>query len=325
MRTYGQFCPIARASEIVAERWTPIIIRNMMLGCITFNAIADGAPGLSRGLLSTRLRELARAGVIEIRAKEDHHGSTYRLTEAGRELSKVLIALQHWGSRNGRSSHREHAHPGVVLWAWVGSYLRLRSATPTAAHRPSGSITPRCAALARRVVAGRTRQRRSCETPPRRRRPSRLRTRTARLRTVAPRRDRVARHAALRSDRGDRPPRPGARTTQLAPLRRPSTTHHRRRGRRSAGRLTQSPYILQWRTPALRLSCTSYASSATARANSAGPSAWYSTVPRYHPSVANHSPPSSASPKPSTSTTRTPASCGSGEHRVGGGVVDLPE
>jgi DNA-binding HxlR family transcriptional regulator len=124
MRTYGQFCPIARASEIVAERWTPIIIRNMMLGCTTFNAIADGAPGLSRGLLSTRLRELARAGVIEIRAKDDHHGSTYRLTEAGRELSKVLIALQHWGARWAELTP-EHAHPGVVLWAWVGSYLRL--------------------------------------------------------------------------------------------------------------------------------------------------------------------------------------------------------
>jgi DNA-binding HxlR family transcriptional regulator len=123
MRNYGQFCPIARASEILAERWTPIIIRNVLLGCTTFNAIADGAPGLSRGLLSTRLRELERAGVIDIRAKGNSHGSTYVPTEAGRELWKVLLALQHWGTRWVELTP-EHAHPGVVLWAWATGYLR---------------------------------------------------------------------------------------------------------------------------------------------------------------------------------------------------------
>jgi DNA-binding HxlR family transcriptional regulator len=124
MRSYGQYCPIARASEILAERWTPIIIRNLLLGCTTFNAIAEGAPGLSRGLLSTRLRELDRAGVIEIRAKPDHHpGSTYELTEAGRELGKVLLAIQHWGTKWVELTP-EHAHPGVVLWGWVTGYLR---------------------------------------------------------------------------------------------------------------------------------------------------------------------------------------------------------
>ena len=55
MRTYGQFCPIARGSEILAERWTPIILRNLLLGCRTFNQIAAGAPGLSRALLTRRL------------------------------------------------------------------------------------------------------------------------------------------------------------------------------------------------------------------------------------------------------------------------------
>jgi DNA-binding HxlR family transcriptional regulator len=123
VRNYGQFCPIARASEIFAERWTPIIMRNLLLGCITFNAIAEGAPGLSRGLLSTRLRELERAGLIEIRAKGDRPGSTYEPTEAGRELWQVLLALQHWGTRWVELTP-EHAHPGVVLWAWTTAYLR---------------------------------------------------------------------------------------------------------------------------------------------------------------------------------------------------------
>jgi DNA-binding HxlR family transcriptional regulator len=72
MRSYGQYCPIARASELLAERWSIIILRNIViLGCRTFNEIADGAPGLSRGLLSKRLRELERAGVIKIRRKPD--------------------------------------------------------------------------------------------------------------------------------------------------------------------------------------------------------------------------------------------------------------
>ena len=59
MRTYGQYCPIARASELLAERWSIVILRNILIGCRTFNEIADGAPGLSRGLLSKRLRDLA--------------------------------------------------------------------------------------------------------------------------------------------------------------------------------------------------------------------------------------------------------------------------
>jgi DNA-binding HxlR family transcriptional regulator len=61
MRTYGQFCPIARASEVLAERWTPIILRNILQGCRTFNQISAGAPGLSRALLTRRLRELEHA------------------------------------------------------------------------------------------------------------------------------------------------------------------------------------------------------------------------------------------------------------------------
>jgi DNA-binding HxlR family transcriptional regulator len=123
MRTYGQYCPIARASELLAERWSIIILRNVViLGCRTFNEIAEGAPGISRGLLSKRLRELQRAGVIDIRHKPDGPGSIYEPTEAGRELTQVMSALQHWGSRWADLTP-EHAHPGVVLWAWATFYL----------------------------------------------------------------------------------------------------------------------------------------------------------------------------------------------------------
>src|SRR5215207_6787458 len=123
VRTYGQYCPIARASELLAERWSFIILRNIVLiGCRTFNEIADGAPGLSRGLLSKRLRDLERAGVIQICPKPDGPGSTYAPTQAGRELSEVMLALQRWGSQWAELTP-EHAHPGVVLWGWVSCHL----------------------------------------------------------------------------------------------------------------------------------------------------------------------------------------------------------
>ena len=126
VRSYGQFCPIARASELLAERWTLIIVRNILIGCRTFNEIADGAPGLSRGLLSTRLRQLERAGVIEIKPKADGPGSTYEPTQAGRELWDVMAALQQWGS-SWVELTPEHAHP-----AWCcGRGCGTTSATPT--------------------------------------------------------------------------------------------------------------------------------------------------------------------------------------------------
>jgi DNA-binding HxlR family transcriptional regulator len=93
MRSYGQFCPIARGSEILAERWTPIILRNLLLGCRTFNELAAGAPGLSRALLARRLRELERAGVLEIRPKPNSRGSVYEPTPAGEDLVGVLVAI----------------------------------------------------------------------------------------------------------------------------------------------------------------------------------------------------------------------------------------
>jgi DNA-binding HxlR family transcriptional regulator len=117
MRNYGQFCPVARGSEILAERWTPIIVRNVLNGAHTFNEIAAGAPGLSRTLLTRRLHELERAGVIVIRPKPDGHGSSYEPTPAGRGLRPVLDAIADW-AEDWVEVTREHADPGVVLWSW---------------------------------------------------------------------------------------------------------------------------------------------------------------------------------------------------------------
>jgi DNA-binding HxlR family transcriptional regulator len=123
MRNYGQFCPIARGSEILAERWTPIILRNVLMGCHTFNQIAAGAPGLSRALLTRRLHELERAGVLQIRPKPDGHGSLYEPTAAGRDLRPLLLALGRWAERWTEVT-TEHADPDVVLWSWCQEFLR---------------------------------------------------------------------------------------------------------------------------------------------------------------------------------------------------------
>jgi DNA-binding HxlR family transcriptional regulator len=123
MRTYGQYCPVARGAEIFAERWTPIIMRNILYGCRTFNEIAAGAPGLSRALLIRRLRELEHAGIIEIRSKPDGHGSLYQPTAAGRALEPVLTALGVWGDQ-WMDVRPEHSDPAVALWSWCQVYLR---------------------------------------------------------------------------------------------------------------------------------------------------------------------------------------------------------
>ena len=122
MRSYGQYCPIARASEILAERWTPIILRNLMNGCTTFTDIAEGAPGISRSLLTTRLRELERVGVVWSEPNPGGRGSAYHLTEAGRDLEGVLHVLGTWGER-WLELAPEHANPYVVLWAWCEWYI----------------------------------------------------------------------------------------------------------------------------------------------------------------------------------------------------------
>src|SRR4029453_5765739 len=99
MRTYGQYCPIARGAEIFAERWTPLIIRNLQLGCGNFSEILEGAPGLSRTLLSQRLKQPERPLVAESAPKPGGRGHHYALTSAGHDLFTVCQSLGEWGAR----------------------------------------------------------------------------------------------------------------------------------------------------------------------------------------------------------------------------------
>jgi DNA-binding HxlR family transcriptional regulator len=113
-QTYGQYCGMARGGEIFATLWTPIILRNLLLGASTFGEILDGAPGLSRTLLSQRLRMLARYGVVE-QDRPSGRRPTYRLTKAGLDLSPVVESLGRWGEQ-WLNLAPHHLDAGVVLW-----------------------------------------------------------------------------------------------------------------------------------------------------------------------------------------------------------------
>jgi DNA-binding HxlR family transcriptional regulator len=125
VRTYGQYCPIARGAEIFAERWTPLIIRNLYLGCGSFSKILEGAPGLSRALLSLRLEQLERLGVVTSAAKEDGRGHRYELTSAGRDLFAVCRSLGEWGAR-WLEIAPENLDPFVALWSMSNALRRER-------------------------------------------------------------------------------------------------------------------------------------------------------------------------------------------------------
>jgi DNA-binding HxlR family transcriptional regulator len=123
VRTYGQYCPIARGAEIFAERWTPLIVRNLYLGCGSFSEILEGAPGLSRTLLSQRLKQLERLGVVGSAPKAGGRGHHYELTSAGHELFRVCQALGEWGAR-WLEIAPENLDPFVALWSMCNA-LRL--------------------------------------------------------------------------------------------------------------------------------------------------------------------------------------------------------
>ncbi|GJM39284.1 MAG: transcriptional regulator [Acidimicrobiales bacterium] len=128
MATYQQYCPIARATEILAERWSLLIVRNLMFGATTFSAIAQGVPTMSRSMLTKRLRELERAGVITANAKPNGRGSVYGLTDAGADLVEVVDSLGRW-AETWVEVLPEHADPGFALWAWCMVQLN-REALP---------------------------------------------------------------------------------------------------------------------------------------------------------------------------------------------------
>lgn len=116
-RGYGQFCPVALATEVLAERWTPLVIRELLLGSVRFNDLQRGVPRMSPALLTRRLKELQFAGIVE-RRPGANGGWEYHLTPAGRELYPVVEKMGLWAQRWLRHKLVEDANldPDLLMW-----------------------------------------------------------------------------------------------------------------------------------------------------------------------------------------------------------------
>jgi DNA-binding HxlR family transcriptional regulator len=115
---YDQFCPIAKASEILATRWTPLILRELMAGIHSFNDIHRGLPLISRAVLVARLRELEHHGIVERRMRDQGSGYGYWLTPAGDGFRAVVSELGHWGLVHARDVKSTDLDPSYLLWGF---------------------------------------------------------------------------------------------------------------------------------------------------------------------------------------------------------------
>ena len=119
MHLYGQYCPVARAAEILADRWTVLIVRELLADVSHFNELQRGLPHMSRTLLAERLRRLERFGVLERRIASRGKQTEYRLTAAGRELQPIIDRFGEWGARWAFGDPRpSELDPIILLW-WM--------------------------------------------------------------------------------------------------------------------------------------------------------------------------------------------------------------
>jgi DNA-binding HxlR family transcriptional regulator len=115
--SYGQFCPVAMAAEIICSRWTALVIRELLCGSTRFNDLRRGVPLMSPTLLSKRLKELEEAGVITSVPTAQAGVVEYRLTEAGEDLRPVVMSLGSWGQRWVESTlSLKNLDPSLLMW-----------------------------------------------------------------------------------------------------------------------------------------------------------------------------------------------------------------
>src|SRR5262245_486913 len=123
MRSYAQYCPIAKASEILGDRWTLLIVREMLAEVSGFNELERGLPGISRSVLTDRLRALERAEIVERRTGPKGRTLGYRLTPAGRDLEPVVQALGEWGvTWSFTDPHPEELDPDLLI-VWMARHV----------------------------------------------------------------------------------------------------------------------------------------------------------------------------------------------------------
>lgn len=115
--SYGQFCPVARAAEIVTTRWTPVLLRELIAGSTKFNDLRNGVPLMSPSLLSKRLKELEEVGVITMKKADKGRGWEYFITDSGKELWPIVETLGIWGQKFIVEEFEKHElDPSLLMW-----------------------------------------------------------------------------------------------------------------------------------------------------------------------------------------------------------------
>ena len=123
MRSYAQYCPVAKGTEILGDRWTLLIVREMLGGASGFNELQRGLPGISRSVLTDRMRALERAEVIERRTGPKGRTLGYRLTSAGRDLEPVVQAIGEWGATWSLTEPRADELDPYLLIVWMARHV----------------------------------------------------------------------------------------------------------------------------------------------------------------------------------------------------------
>ena len=130
MRSYAQYCPIAKASEVLGDRWTLLIVRELLGGASGFNELQRGLPGISRSVLTDRLRSLERAEIIERRTGPKGRTLEYRLTLAGRDLEAVVQAMGEWGVTWSFTDPRPEELDPDLLIVWMARHVDREQLPP---------------------------------------------------------------------------------------------------------------------------------------------------------------------------------------------------
>ena len=126
MRGYAQYCPVAKATEALGDRWTLLIVREMLGGASGFNELQRGLPGISRSVLTDRMRALERADVVDRRTGPKGRTLEYRLTPAGRDLQPVVQAIGEWGATWSVTEPRPEELDPYLLIVWMARHVDRR-------------------------------------------------------------------------------------------------------------------------------------------------------------------------------------------------------
>jgi DNA-binding HxlR family transcriptional regulator len=134
-RSYGQFCGIARALDLVGERWALLVVRELVLGPKRFTDLREGLPGIATNVLSQRLRQLERDGVVaRRRLAPPAASSVYELTEYGQELVPIMLALGRWGARTMGERRPEQTLRGEWIAVALKAFYDERAAADVSAR-----------------------------------------------------------------------------------------------------------------------------------------------------------------------------------------------